>query len=76
MTTYTELLRQKWVTYSCCGRDTQPGGALATTGPGDRVEWILCRQCAEMCDRLYGGLPGEVCAIRPCREVAGKDRTG
>jgi hypothetical protein len=73
--TYTQLLRQKWVTCSWRGRDTQPGGAPVTTGPGDRVEWILCRQCEEVYDRLYRRLPGEVCPIRPCREVEGKEET-
>jgi len=70
MTTCTQLLHQKWGTCSCCGRDTQPGGALVNTGDGDRVEWIMCWQCEEVCERL-ANLAGQLnCPFGACRRDA------
>ena len=71
MVTYAELLRQKWVTCSCCGKDTQPGGSLVYTGPaseGSRVEWILCNNCERVCDRLANRAGQVECPFDVCKE--------
>jgi hypothetical protein len=61
--TYAELLNLKTVKCSCCGRDAQPGGASAVTGPGNIVRWVQCSPCADRCDHTHGTAIGTHCPM-------------
>jgi hypothetical protein len=70
--TYTQPLRPKSPTCSCCGANQYPWTALCYTGPDDVVTWVLCRQCEAVCGRFHNRLGQVKCPITPCRELEGK----
>ena len=68
MVTYYELLRQPSATCSCCGQSQYPGSALVYTGRGGRVEWVLCHDCEQMCDRLANRVGQVDCSFDVCKQ--------
>jgi len=76
MITYAQLLRQRSVTCSYCGRQQFPLPATCYTGPGDVVTRVLCRQCESVCDRLHNRLGQVECPITPCKDPDGKAEAG
>ena len=74
--TYAEMLRQKSVTCSCCGRDAHSLTATAYTGPGDVVAWAMCSTCADRCDKLQNRVGRVECPITPCKDPEHRRENG
>ena len=66
MMTTAELLRQPAASCSCCGGSQYPGTALVYTDNDNRVEWVLCKACTSVCDRLANGAGQVECGFEVC----------